>query len=292
MPQLEREDIRPVPSEARHVYVYGIIRLEEGGKRPDVPPLRGLAGGPVRTIVSDGLAALVSMVATPADGTPFEEELKDPELAKSLILDHHRVLQCLLDTRTVLPMRFGALFTDGEKVSDMLHEHRQGLLKALEQVEGAQEWGVKIFCDCSVLRRHLGEKSPAVLAARGELAAAAQGRAFFLQRRIERLGEEEVERSITQGMNECRQRLCEIARADAAMKLQPAAVHMRADDMVLNDAYLVAKPDEERFFGLIDELQMVHEPLGFHYETNGPWPPFSFANYRLGEQKNGNSNRE
>ena len=283
MLQLEREDILHTPPEAQRVYVYGIIGVSEGGKEPVAPPLKGLADNPIRAVVGDGVAALVSMLVMPADGTPFEEQLKDPEQTKNLILDHHRVLQCLLDDRTVLPMRFGALFTDDEKVSDALHEHRQGFLEALERVEGAREWGVKIFCDCPVLRRHLGEKSSAMLAAQGELAGATQGRAFFLQRRVARLGDEEVERAIAQDLKESRLRLCEIARADASMKFQPAAVHGRADDMVWNGAYLVAKPDEERFFDLIEELQQVLGPRGFHYETSGPWPPFSFADYRLGE---------
>ena len=283
MLQLEREDVSPLPPQAQCVYVYGIISAEKGGQQPAVPSLKGLADNPIRTIAGDGVAALVSMVATPADGAPFEEELKDPEQAKRLILDHHRVLQSLLDTRTVLPMRFGALFTDGEKVSEMLCEHHQGLLAALERVEGAREWGVKIFCDCSVLRRHLGEKSSAMLAAQGELASATQGRAFFLQRRVARLSDEEVERAIGRDVKESRLRLSEIARADASMKFQPAAVHGRADDMVWNGAYLVARADEERFFDLIGELQQVLGPRGFRYETSGPWPPFSFADYRLGE---------
>jgi hypothetical protein len=290
MLQPRREEIFPPGPETQRVYVYGIIRAEKGGKEQNVPPLKGLADNPVRTIAGDGLTALVSMLAMPADGTPFEEELKDPEQAKRLILDHHRVLQSLLHTRTVLPMRFGALFTDDEKVSEVLHEHRQGLLEALERVEGAREWGVKIFCDRSVLSGYLSEASPAVLAARNELAAAAPGRAFFLQRQIERLNEEEAERAIAQGAEESRLRLCEAARADASMKLQPAAVHGRADDMVWNNAFLVAKPDEEHFFALIEELRQVHGPRGFHYETNGPWPPFSFADYRLGERENGSSN--
>lgn len=283
MLQLEGEEIRLTPPEAQRVYVYGIIRTSEDAKEPNVPPLKGLEDNPVHTIVGDGLAALVSMVATSADGVSFEEEIQDPEQAKRLILDHHRVLQRLLDTQTVLPMRFGALFTDEEKVSEALHEHRQGLLDALERVEGAREWGVKIFCDRSVLNRHLSKASPAVLAAQNELAAAAQGRGFFLQRRIERLGEEEAERAIAQGAEESRVRLCELARADASMKLQPAAVHGRADDMVWNNAFLVAEPAEERFFALIDELRKANRPLGFHYEINGPWPPFSFSDYRLGE---------
>jgi hypothetical protein len=292
MLQPERKDVLSEPAKPRSVYVYGIVRAENGGIESIDPHLRGLADGPVGTITGDGMAALVSMVATPAVGTPFEEELKDPEQAKKLILDHHRVLQSLLGTQTVLPMRFGALFSDGETVSSMLHEHRQGLLKALERVAGAQEWGVKIFCDSTIMRDHLGEKSPAMLAAQSELAAAAQGRAFFLQRRIARLGDAEIERIVAQDVNENRLRLSEIARADATMKFQPADVHGRTDDMVWNGAYLVAKTDEERFFDLIEEFRKVLGPRGFHYEICGPWPPFSFADYRQEEQQDGHSNRE
>jgi len=283
MLQPEREEFRDTSFEPQHVYVYGITRANARGAEPNIPPLKGIAENSVRTIVGDGLAALVSMVATPADGTSFEEELQDPEQAKRLILDHHRVLQSLLDVQTVLPMRFGALFTDDERVSEVLRDHRQGLLDALDRVEGAREWGVKIFCDRSILSLHLGKASPAVLAAQSELAAAAQGRAFFLQRRIERLGEEEAERAIAEAAEESRLQLCEVARADASMKLQPAAVHGRPDDMVWNNAFLVARADEERFFAAIDELLTANRPLGFHYEINGPWPPFSFADYRLGE---------
>ena len=280
---LEGEESRPMPAEAQYVYVYGIVRLAAGGAEPGAPPLKGIAGNPVHMIDADGLAALVSSLAMPADVPSFDEQLKDPEQTKSLILDHHRVLQCLFDRRTVLPMRFGTLFSDDEKVRDALRERRQAFLEALQRVEGAREWGVKIFCDCQVLRRDLGEKSPAMLEAQGELAGATQGRAFFLQRRVARLGEEEIERAIAQHVKESRLRLGEIARAEASLKFQPAAVHGRADDMVWNGAFLVAKADELRFSALIEELRQALGPRGFHYETNGPWPPFSFADCRQEE---------
>lgn len=272
MLRLEGEGVHPMP--AQHVYVYGIIPVEDGADVPSAPP--GLAGDPVRTVASDGLAALVGTTRP-----SFEEELKDAERARSLILDHHRVLQQLFANRTVLPMRFGALFADDEKVRGALHAYRQDLLEALARVQGASEWGVKIFCDRSILRGRLGDGSPAMLAAQDEAAAATQGRAFFLQRRIARLGEEQVERAVAQAVEESHRHLCAAARADTAMKFQPAAVHMRADDMVANDAYLVA--DDACFFALIDELRQLHGPRGFHIETTGPWPPFSFADCRLGE---------
>ncbi len=290
MLQREKNENGQMPAEAQCVYVYGIIRAETGGDRPSVPALEGLAGNPIRSITGDGLAALVSMLAMPAAGAPFEEEFKHPEQAKGLILDHHRALQRLIGDRTVLPMRFGALFTDDGKVSDALHEHRGSLLEALERVEGAQEWGVKIYCDRPVLCRHLGEKSAAMLAARGELAAATEGRAFFLRRRIARLVEEEAQRAIAQSVAASRRRLRDVCRADAAMKLQAADVHGRTDEMVWNGAVLVAEPAKERFLALIGELLQADAPRGFRYEASGPWPPFNFADCPLGERENGCSN--
>jgi hypothetical protein len=290
MLQLDRSETRHRPAEAQRVYVYGIIREEEGGERPNVPPLEGLAGNPIRIVANDGLAAIVSMLEPRAAGAPFEEDLKDPERAKSLILDHHRVLRQIIDDRTVLPTRFGALFADDRKVVDALNEHRHGLFEALERVQGAREWGVKIFSDRSVLCRHLGEESPAMRAAQRELAGATEGRAFFLRRRIAQLSEEEAGRAIAQTVEASRRSLCDVARADAAMKLQPAGVHGRADEMVWNGALLVAKAADARFFALIGELLQVHAPRGFHYETNGPWPPFNFADCRLGVRENGCSN--
>ncbi len=289
MLRFEQDENRSAYADVRRVYVYGIVRAEDG-EEISLPPLDGLSGFPVRTIPGNGMAALVTSLETSAAGVPFEEELKDPGRAKSLILDHHSVLQRLIGERTVLPMRFGALFAGDEKVSNALDEHRHVLLEALERVEGAREWGVKIYCDLSVLRSHLGEGSPAILAAQGELAAAKEGRAFFLHRRIARLSEEEADQAIAQCVEASRQRLRAEARAETAMKLQSADVHGRSDEMVWNGTLLVAKPAEKRFFASVVELTHIHGPRGFRYEPNGPWPPFSFAACRLGEGEDDSAN--
>ncbi len=272
----EQDDYRPIPSEAPRVYVYGIVRADIDAQEPS--QLRGIGGDPVRTVVADDLAAL-----TGTPGASFDDDLKDPEQTKRLILDHHRVLQTLVSRRTVLPMRFGVLFADDDKVRDVLKEHHRGLVEALERVDGAREWGVKVFSDRAALRNHLGEASTAMRAARSELAAASQGRAFFLQRKVERLSEEEIDCAITHDVDDIRVRLSTMARADTAMKIQPAAVHGRTDDMAANDAYLVSEHGEECFFAILGELRRELEPRGFHIEANGPWPPFSFATCRLGD---------
>lgn len=290
MMQLEGDENGHMSIKAQRVYVYGIIRLEEGGDGSSLPPISGLAGDPIRTVASNGLAAIVSVLATPATGLRFEEELKIPERARSLILDHHHVLRRTIDDRTVLPVRFGVLFPDDMSVAGALGEHHRDLVEALERVDGAREWGVKIFCDRSVLSRHLSEESPAICAIRGELSAATDGRAFFLRRQISRLGEEEAQHVIEQHVDAVKHSLCAASRGESAMKLQPTAVHGRADEMVWNGAFLVDRQAERHFLTLVDDLLEVHAPRGFDYEITGPWPPFSFADCRLGGRENGCSN--
>jgi hypothetical protein len=271
-----------MPTAVQRVYVYGIIRFEAGRAESGALPTEGLAGQPVGTVARDGLAAIVSVLASSAEGFPLEEQLKEPERARSLVLDHHRVLRRTIDDRTVLPARFGALFLNEASVADALAEHRRDLVEALERVEGAREWGVKIFCDRAALSRHLAEEAPAMRDIRTELTTATDGRAFFLRRRLDRLGEEETQRAIDRQVTASRRSLHQAARADAAMKLQPASVHGRVDEMIWNGAFLVARPDEGRFFALVDELLQAHGSIGFDYEVTGPWPPFSFADCRLG----------
>jgi hypothetical protein len=272
-------------AETQRIYVYGIIRFEADRELAAVLPAEGLAGNPVRTVAGDGLAAIASGLAMPAENRPFEEELEEPERARSLILDHYRVLRQTVDDRTVLPVRFGALFSDDASVLAALEENRRTLLDALDRVEGAREWGVKIFCDRQALCRHVEATSSAVRAAQGKLSEATEGRAFFMRRQIARLGEEEVQRAIAQKIDASRQSLGNAARADRALKLQPASVHGCADEMVWNGALLVARSAEQRLLSMVDGLEQADAQQGFHYEVTGPWPPFSFVDCQLGGGK-------
>ncbi|SJZ58610.1 Gas vesicle synthesis protein GvpL/GvpF [Enhydrobacter aerosaccus] len=267
--------------EGHRIYIYGIVRdAADGGPAP-VPPVAGLDGGALRAIAGYGLAAIASAVDLSKAGIPFEEQLKDPDRATALVLEHHRVLQQAIDAQTVLPMRFGALFQDDRGVTDALEKNRCGLMDALGRIDGAREWGVKIFCDRAVAARQLSATSAVVQAAEKELSGLAEGRAFFLRRRLERLRTEETDRAVAHEVDVSRQALCELARASAPLKLQPAAVHGRGEDMVWNGAFLVPRSGEERFLSRLEVVVQSRSDLGLHYEVTGPWPPFSFVDGQL-----------
>ena len=261
------------------LYAYGIVRLRNGDPSP--APMEGVGGRPVRTISRGGLAALISDL-TPQGGTTISDALRDPSVVKDMVLDHHRVLQSMVEQCTVLPLRFGAVFASDDSVEAELDAHREALCEALERIDGACEWGIKIFGDRAILRSRPAEESPAIRAARQQIAATTEGRAFFLRRKLEEIAEEEVERAIGHCIANSRRLLTSTARAAATLKTQPQAIHGRTDEMVWNGAYLVSKDREDRFFECIAALKQAHGPSGFDYECTGPWPPSSFADCRIG----------
>ena len=272
------------------VYAYGVVRARDGEDLDGAPPIHGVGGSTVRTLACGGLAALISEL--PGHGsTAIDDVRRDPDRIKGMVLDHHRVLQSIIESHTVLPLRFGAVFFDDDGVTAALVKHGQVLSQALERIEGMREWGVKIVCDHDVLRPRLRQDAYAVRVAHQRIAAASVGRAFFLHRQLEHALEEEIRETIARCIADSRQLLSAAARTTAALNIQPPSVHHRAGEMVWNGAYLVARDGEGHFFAVIDALRDAHRRSGFDYERTGPWAPCSFAECRLGVHCDESSHR-
>ena len=263
------------------IYAYGIFRVRGGDDLASMPAVNGVCGGAVRVLACGRLAALISDLPTAADA-PLDEVWRDPGKIEGMVLDHHRVLQSLAEDRTVLPLRFGAVFCDGGGVATALAQHRQALCEALERIDGAREWGVKIFCDHDALYARPRQDSDAVRAGEAQIEAASPGRAFFLRRQLEHRVGQDMREEIIRRIVDSHRLLSAAARMTATLHVQPPTVHRRTDEMVWNGAYLVARDRERRFFAVIDGLRNLSAQSGFDYDLNGPWPPSSFAHLSLG----------
>lgn len=264
------------------VYVYGIV--PSGGDLDlfDGPTvIAGARFGPPRLLSSDGFAAVVSDLSL-RGGASLDARLENDREAEGLVLQHHRVLQALIDRQSVLPFRFGVMFNDDQGLADALSRHGEMLRDALEGVDGAVEWGLKVYCEHRRLGSRLAAEIPAIVELEGKIATAEAGKAFFLRRGRKRLIEEETEQAIARCLGYTGERLGSAVRVFASGKPQPPEVHGRESEMVFNGACLVDRGAKRAFFELIEDLRDVYAGFGFEHEITGPWPPYSFADCRLG----------
>jgi hypothetical protein len=259
-------------------YTYAIARLKPGAT-PDAKPIMGVdPHHPVRAIIHDDLLMLVSAVALAEyDLSVLESHLQDRTWLEFLATAHQRVMTELLESYTLLPLKLCTLYTDEDRARTALIDNAAQFRATLDQIEGAVEWGVKAYCDKAALAAWAAHSAPQLSQLASSVAAASPGARYMLEKRLQRAAQQasdDLRRSYVYASHSL---LSAQARAAEQNPPQPAQIHGRSDDMVLNGAYLVDESRADAFAAAIEELRTEYEPRGFTFVLTGPWPAYSFS---------------
>jgi hypothetical protein len=253
----------PATQERTHpVYVYGIIPAADAGRWPQTPGL-GEPASPVRTVVEDGMAALISDL--PPDHVPGRRE--DLEA-------HRRVLSQAIERGTAIPMRFGIVMDSDEAVRQrLLARHANELSEVLQRLDGHVQMTVKAFYVEDTPLREALAAHPEL--ARESAALAQRPEAETRSARV-RIGE-----MVAKAVEERR------AEVESALlkRLSPLAVDVRVDpsnsERVALSAQLLVHRDRRE--ALDDEVRQLGDALAgaLAFRYIGPLAPFSFADLSL-----------
>src|SRR5207302_10819188 len=158
------------------VYVYAVL------PRPIATKLKGIDARPVRWVVDDGLAAAVSDVPDDEfDEAPLNERVRDLSWLAPRAIAHQEVNDRLhTDGEAVVPLAFGTVFRDEDRVRQLLHDQRAALAARLEVVRGRAEWVLTLHVLQEPDEDYVASASPPIQTARQEIAASPPGRAHLL----------------------------------------------------------------------------------------------------------------
>lgn len=278
---MKANNAQPATAGQNVIYVYAVAQAPLG-RQPASPRFEGIVSdAPVQPLVHGNLLAFVSAVPTAQFGaSEFRSALNDTEWLKERILAHEKVIEELRSGYDVVPFRFGTIYVDSSHVAGMLALHCAALCQALERIEGASEWGVKLYCDADDLRRRVETESHTIRRLHGMLVQASPGARFFLQKKYAKALDSEAAATIASCVERIGGRLADCARESTKIEVQPPAVHGRSAAMVMNAAYLVAKGSLAQFRRTIAALQDEFAVHGFDHELTGPWPPYHFVSIR------------
>jgi hypothetical protein len=237
------------------LYVYGVVRARPEPRLPG----EGIAGGPVRAIALDTLAALTSEVGEgPLEGG--REEL----------MTHARVLEEALEDGVVLPMRFGVVMPDEDTVrKQLLGDHRAELESQLDELEGKVELNVKAIYDEDVLMSEVVRQNRPIAELRESLRGQPEDATYYERIRLGEMVAEEVNAKREQDGQQL------LAR------LEPLAVRVDLGDpiherMALNASFLVERERIEAFDQAVDALG-AEQSDRMRFKYTGPLPPHSFV---------------
>ena len=250
-------------------YVYGIARA---GDAPRVASaeLTGIDESPVGCVVEGPLLAAVSQVDESAYGeTILNERVRDLEWLAVRAAQHQAVNGRLLELLgTVLPLSFGAIYRDDERVRQMLREDAEERGAQLASLAGRAEWVVTISRDTET-----PPDDAALRALDEQIEASSPGRAFLLEKQRGATLSRSLERRDAEAADATLAGLAQVAERTYR---EPVATG-GTDTIALRASLLVARDREAELAKAIGEIEQSLSKQGYRVRASGPWPAYRFG---------------
>jgi hypothetical protein len=265
----------PKPESGDVLWTYCVLRESE----PVPDDLEGIApSAPVERVAAGDLAALVSRVPCAEFGAePLRENLNDLAWLERVARSHEAVLDHVLGSTTIVPLRLCTIYESEASVRRMLEREQATLIEALDVLAGRQEWGVKLLLDREMLEREARARSPEAATLEDEAGSRSAGGAYMLGRRLERHVREVADSLAAEVAEDVHAHMQDWAIDAVTRPPQNRDLSGHEGEMLLNGSYLVEDHRADALAELAAELEERHRELGAHIELTGPWPPYNFV---------------
>jgi hypothetical protein len=253
---------------AELVYLYAVL------PRPVDEQVPGIDARPVRWLVEADLAAAVSDVpAEEFDEGPLNERIRDLRWLEPRALAHQAVNARLHElSPSLLPLTFGTVFRNDDRVRDLLREAGPHLRERLGRVAGRSEWVVALHRSQAAGLASV-EASPTLRVLQAEVDAASPGRAYLLKRRLAEARQHELRRVDA----EVEARLSAVLGAVTEAVYSEPLPTDAAERPMWRGSLLVERAREADLVRALDGLRSELEPRGYSLLLTGPWPTYRFG---------------
>jgi hypothetical protein len=254
------------------VYLYGFVPADAPAPPDD---LRGLGDAPVTLVDAGSVRAAVSHLDDAAFGADeIEQHLNDLAWVSVQGLAHERVVAWFVDHADILPARLFSLHSAESALRASVAATSATLAERLRAFAGRREWNLKVAYDPEVLLAHAGVISPALSDLESEIAAAAPGRRYLLERRRSDLAKLELRRAAQRLADEL---LAALSSHAVEARVLPLSQDVGTGTVVLSAALLVERSADERLRREADFAIGKLTPLGILVTFSGPWAPYRFV---------------
>jgi hypothetical protein len=214
------------------------------------------------TVCFNDIAAVVS-----------NSPIKKYPVSRENLIPHERAIEEVMNTHTVLPVRFCTIAEDEEKVNKILKKEHDRFADLLKDMEGKKELGLKAIFKEGVIYKDILEKYKNIKALKEKIATLPSAKTYSQRMEIGEMVEAALEKEK------------EIYREGILKTLSPLALEVKANNtygerMIVNAAFLVEKRKEVEFDQKVQELDAKYgDKMKFKYV--GTLPPFNFINLVL-----------
>lgn len=253
-------------------YLYGFVPSRTP---PPSGAVTGIDGTPVRVMELGSIGAAVSELdADRYRASAVEAKLQDLAWVARQGASHETVVTWFSDHTTIVPARLFTIFSSENALRDEIATRSAAIEAQLDRFREVREWDLKVHYDFATLGRHLAEFSEEAARAEAEVAAAAPGRRYLLERKREGLVKRQAAQVARGLAADILSELGEVADAVTELQSPGGTAEM---PVVLNAALLVPIPKAAELLERAAGLAPALEARGVHTKLTGPWAPYRFV---------------
>jgi Gas vesicle synthesis protein GvpL/GvpF len=236
------------------LYLYGISRPARS-KMPKIANT-GIDGvHPVKSMACGEFVCWVSAVDSKGFSEEIERNMENLEWLALHGVRHQQVVGEIAAKETIIPARFGTIFSGASALLKNVQGRKSALEKVLSRISDADEWGIKVFSEPL--------PGPAIPEEVRSGKDYLKHKAARMKRRPER-----DDSGLKEFAREMQKIAIDSAPAGKISGVQP--------DLLWQATFLVPRSRWERWDEALEEY--VRKWAGSRrIEVNGPWPPYSFV---------------
>ncbi len=259
------------------IYVYGVVRTESA-EESTFFGVKGIGkDSTIQLLSCGGLTAIVSRLEDKAfTADAISSSMKNSAWLKEHVRQHADILAEAKGVMTIIPFRFGCVYSNPTDVKTFIDKHEEALSEALLRLKDRSEFAVRVGCDVSILEAHM-EKDDAEF--ENSLNGISAGVANFLKSEISK----DANSSDALIANISARIHGELQKSASEAVRSGAQNNLAADtgNSILNATYLVPISGELQFKMQTSKIAAEFEAFGIQIEVSGPWPPYHFIDIDL-----------
>jgi len=185
---------------------------------------------------------------------------------------HQVVLEQILPFGSILPARFGTLFSSLRSLARFLEEHQTIIGCFLDRVTDQEEWAVK-----GRLALGHSENDTGATPAQGGQPPLSPGLAYLQTRRLKIKAKQELNQLLAEACHSVEGELATLASEVRQLRVLASEATATDSETIVKWAFLLPKTALPEFRTRIDRANARHSSFGFSIELSGPWPAYSFC---------------
>jgi hypothetical protein len=232
----------------------------------------------LETVERGDLAAVVSPVPLADYGEgALQSRLSDATWTAVRAMRHERVVEHFARRASVVPLRFGTIYTKRDNVAAMLAEKRDELVSIIGRLRGREEWGLNVYSDRAKLLEEVVSLSPTLRELSERAARVSPGQSYLMRKKIDSMREAEARAETRRVAAAIERELSSAADAPSARLRVLKDEGGEQGEVAAKLAFLVERGRFSDFRAAAERLAQEYEGAGFKLELTGPWPAYNFA---------------